>query len=223
MTDLSSAIRVVDAGGLGWYQAGSQATGFHWTVSYADRRGISPVPDITALEAARGPLRPVLPVTGQDEAALREQFAAAGRKAVTSLCAALCLVYADLVAGAVDAGEPRSYVARRRLLAGREGSWESGALMELVLLGMTLKPSRVDGAARDALGRVILRWVTGPDRYTEVADTLACVVSSFAHEHGGWRAVADQWLQPGGLARDDFTSTYRLLYSHAPDFNPGLL
>ena len=64
----------------------------------------------------------------------------------------------------------------------------------------------------------------GPDRYTEVAETLASIVSSHADQHGadGWRAIADQWLQPQALSRADFATCYRLLYSRSEHYDPFL-
>ena len=142
-----------------------------------------------------------------------------------------------------DISDSWSY-ARRTLMAGREGSWESVLLIEIVTFGNGLNlakatrrvqdvderrkagpSSRVDRAVRDAMAEIFTRWVTGPDRYTEVAETLAAVVSRFADEHGrdGWRVIADQWLQPGGLAHGDFSSCYRLFYSQSDHFDPGLI
>jgi hypothetical protein len=61
---------------------------------------------------------------------------------------------------------------------------------------------------------VIYRWTTDQQRYTEVAETLAFVVSSYADgTERGWAAVADQWLQPGGLDQEGTYVTYSLLCS----------
>jgi hypothetical protein len=63
---------------------------------------------------------------------------------------------------------------------------------------------RVNTALRDQLTEILLRWVTAPDRYTEVAATPAFHVASYCDTSAGadgWRTVADQWLQPGALAR----------------------
>ncbi|MCT9094219.1 hypothetical protein N4G70_36070 [Streptomyces sp. ASQP_92] len=43
--------------------------------------------------------------------------------------------------------------------------------------------------------RVIEGWVTGPDRYVEVAANVAWLFSGVADEADGWAAVADQYLQ----------------------------
>jgi hypothetical protein len=39
----------------------------------------------------------------------------------------------------------------------------------------------------------------------------------------GWATVADQWLQPGGMAQHDFSVCYRLLYSLSEHFNPTVI
>ena len=86
--------------------------------------------------------------------------------------------------------------------------------------------NRVDIAARDTLAAVFRRWVTDPLRDTEVAETRAAVVSEHCDATAGadgWTAVADQWLQPGGLARDDFSICYRLLYSLSQHFDTDLI
>ncbi|MCZ0983909.1 hypothetical protein O1L60_44910 [Streptomyces diastatochromogenes] len=116
----------------------------------------------------------------------------AGRKAAaTVLVAAFRLLEKDARAG-------RTEGARNWLIAGREGSHESANLSGLAWnLGADLdeKPKRYDAAAVDELVRVIEGWVSGPDRYVEVAANLASLFSSVADEAGGWAAVADQYLQ----------------------------
>ena len=62
---------------------------------------------------------------------------------------------------------------------------------------------------------MITRWVTDPNRYTEVAESLAFEISSYCDNTAGpdgWRHVADQWFQPA-MAERDFRNCYRLLYS----------
>lgn len=223
--DLDGASRVVDQSGQGWYLASNgDGGGFHWAASYGFNRGLSTFPDLPALQAARGLLRPVRPVTDEDTAALEAAFTTSGRKAVTTLCAALHEVLTSLAWAARAHGDPQpSVTARRWLLAGREGSNESEGLMALVLLGTDVKPSRVNPEARDAITAVVRQWVTGPYRFTEVADTLAFITARFAHAQGGWRTVADQWLQPGARASRDFRAAYWLLYKYAPDYNLDLL
>lgn len=34
--------------------------------------------------------------------------------------------------------------------------------------------------------------------------------------------IADQWLQPGGLAQADFSTCYRLFYAHSEHLDTGL-
>jgi hypothetical protein len=214
MTDPTlSPYRVVDREGQGWYLTSSG-----YQASYGWNRGLATVTDLDALAAARGPLRPVLPVTDADQDVIETQLQQAGRKAVTTLAAALAGTYFTQLRVRGLNGS--------LIVAGREGSWESSCLITVAVIGVDLKPSRVDPAARDALTAIFTRWVTDPDRYTEVAENLASIVSGYAdREHGpdGWKRIADQWLQPGGMAEDTFRETYRWLYSRSQYFDTGLL
>lgn len=240
--------RVVDRQNQGWLGGPDPETGSRYTADYGWKREL---PDRTysGLIASRGPLRPVLPITDTDSAHLRELFTAAGRRTVTTLAAALEQVFHLLRVSKEGAtgGTGWDY-ARLTMTAGREGSWESEALIQLILFGNGLnlaKPSRASGlrddiAARRAAGpskrvdpdvraelaEVFTRWVTGPARYTEVAETLAGEVSRYCDDTAGpdgWRMVADQWLQSGGLAVTDFRNCYHLLYSQSQHLDPNLL
>jgi hypothetical protein len=204
--------RVVDRDNYGWYQAGDGQGGFVYCVNYQTR-----IPDYSTLVAKRGPVRPVLPVDQADIAELDRLFILAGSKAVTSLAAAIELVFHTLraAAGGLNASSASYEYAMRTIKAGRAGSWESELLTEVMLFGNDLNLSRkapksdvtakraagpnhrVNSDARDQMAAIITRWVTAPDRYTEVAETLASIVSGYADQHGpgGWRAIADQWLQ----------------------------
>ncbi|WP_018807350.1 hypothetical protein [Salinispora arenicola] len=190
-------------------------------------------------------LRPVLPVTEQDVQTLRDAFTHAGRKTVTSLAAALELVFHDLRESRGGLHAPDSYrYADQTMIAGRPGSWESAVLKKVMLFGNGLNlvrlkgnptveqmraagpHTRVDRQTRQTLAEVIHRWVTDPRRYTEVAETLAAVVSHYADEHygaDGWAKIADQWLQPGSLATHDFLACYQLLYDRSEHLNTQLL
>lgn len=231
--------RVVTIDNEGWYN-----TPDGYMAGYTQ-----PAMSLDEIDRTRGPLRPVLPITDEDEALLRETFTRAGRKTVTTIAAAVEQVFHELReqrGGLATAHDSYEY-AKRTLTAGRAGSWESAVLIEVMLFGngLNLAPNRgrghadsvqvrrergpskrVDVDARRTLVELLTRWVTGPDRYTEVAETLAAVVSRYADDTAGpdgWRAVADQWLQPGALARQDFVTCYRLLYSLSEHFNPHLL
>jgi len=72
------------------------------------------------------------------------------------------------------------------------------------------------------MAAIITRWVTAPDRYTEVAETLASIVSGYADQHGpgGWRAIADQWLQSPTFGGSGFRACYRLFYSRSEHYSP---
>lgn len=271
--------RVVDRHYQGWYLTGGLESDPVYQADYWFKRDLA-----TALYGQlaewRGPLRPVLPAAADDEAALRALFGQAGRKTVTTIAAALETVFDKVREEQGGPFSPGSYAyAQRVMTAGREGSWESAALAGLITFGNGLNlqrsPSdhdifgerkagpnrRVDRAARDAMAVIFTRWVTAPGRYTEVAGTLAGLVSGWCDravtERGlvsemataayvealddderrrrlepwalriraeaGWRLVADQYLMPGGVAKTDFSTCYRLLYSASVNFDPGLI
>jgi hypothetical protein len=227
--------RVVDAHNQGWHPTGTLEGGTVISADYGFKRGLPDYPTYEALAAARGPLRPVQPITAADRDELRRLIAYAGRQAITSLAAAVEVVWNELIERSKADTLDAYHRAKTWLLAGREGSWESEALIAVALFGNTLNLAketrdrwrvpdrraagpvrRVNKEVRDQMAAMILRWVTDPARFTEVAETLAAVVSAYADEiHGpdGWRMIADQWLQPGGLAAEDTRNCYRLFYS----------
>jgi len=202
--------RVVDVDDQGWYLSGDGL--YH--ADYDHRRGLGPLP-YGDLAAQRGPLRPVLPVTDEDEAALVASLTAAGVKAAGSVAVALHSVF-DL-----------HKMHRTRLLAGREGSWESAGLPYLaweVGSRVAEKPSRFDPAAATLLAATIDRWVTDLERYTEVAETLAFIFGRVADAAGGWGQVADRYLQPGSRwAQTGAPQLYGYLMSTAETLDMGLL
>jgi hypothetical protein len=242
----STPYRIVDGWNQGWHSGRSGELGEIYTADYGHERGLD-ARSFGELAAARGPLRPVEPITAGDEANLWRLFDAAGRKTIATLAAALESVFHQIREshGGLQSASGSYEYAKRTLLAGREGSWESVVLIDVVLLGNSLNlanaargrqdvdarraagPSpRVDAAARAAMAEIIHRWVTDPARYTEVAETLASVVSRYCDDKAGaegWRAVADQWLQPGGLAQQAFSTCYRLFYSLSAHFDPSLI
>ena len=247
MTEHGPWSRLVDGQNQGWYLTAAEGGGDIYAADYGFRRGLDNL-TFTQLEATRAPLRPVLPVTDSDEEQLVKAFDMAGRKAIGTLCSALEELYYQVREAAGGLNDINSYdYAMRTLMAGREGSWESEVLKETVLYGnglnldpkkksqstslgqwRSLGPStrRVDLSARAIMLEVVTRWVSDPERYTEVAATLAGVVSAYADERGGasgWKTVADQYLQSGTLSRQDFVSCYRLFYSVSEHFDPDLL
>lgn len=239
--------RYVDSDNQGWLPTLDGDGQIVYRADYGTGRGL-PARSLPELVATRGPIRPVLPITDEDQALLEATFTTAGRKTITTIASALEEVFhrARETRGGLSAVHDSYHYAMRTLTAGREGSWESELLKQVVLLGNGLNlapprqganntvealrrrgPSRrVAVAARDVLVDVFSRWVCDPARYTEVAETLAWVVSCHADRTagpGGWTAVADQWLQPAGLAREDFTTCYRLFYSLSEHFDTGLI
>lgn len=202
---------------------------------------------LAEIERHFGPCRPVLAVTQADEDELQAAFGLAGRKLITSLASAIELVHHEAFGRYPEGSLPWNAVhyARRTLIAGRPGSWESMALLDIVHFGNELNlyprkdelppdarrqtgpnPKRVHVDARDQMAAVLRRWTGDPDRYTEVAETLAWEVSHYADQaHGadGWAKIADQWLQPASMAKAAFRNCYRLLYSQSEHFDTGAI
>ncbi|MER5302167.1 hypothetical protein ABT039_22290 [Streptomyces lasiicapitis] len=181
--------RVVDRDFQGWYRRSGDG---RYDADRGHARGLGTM-SYEDLAAARGPLRPVEPPTAEESAAVKAALTSAGRKAaVTVLVALYRLVLKDAQAAGRQGGP------RNRLMAGREGSWESEAMVRLAWnLGSDLdeKPKRYDESAVGELVRVVEEWVSAPHRYTEVAANLASAFSAVADEAGSWKAVADQYLQ----------------------------
>lgn len=237
--------RVVDAHNQGWHPVGGP-DGVTYSADYGFERGLADR-TLDQLRATRGPLRPVEPITDQDIHTLEDLFGAAGSATITTLASALEEVFHQLRESQRGNFDGFDY-ARRTVLAGREGSWESQALIDVILFGNALNlapakrghldasdiearraagPStRVNKPVRDNLAAMFTRWVTDPDRYTEVAETLAAVISNYVdtrHGPDGWARIADQWLQPGGLAHTNTAACYGLFYSQSDHFNAALL
>lgn len=212
--------RVVDAEQYGWMATAETLGG---PIVYTRHHDVYLPFD--ELRAHRGPLRPVEPITADDRQALRDALALAGRKAVYSLAFATYRTWAEVRAdhGGMERPMESHEVSHRQMIAGRPGSWEASSLIDLALWVGHGKPSRIHADAGAAMQAILYRWVTDPDRYTEVAETLAAVVSRYADEHGGWRAIADQWLQPGALDQEGVRVTYSLLYSLSEHFDPAVL
>ncbi|MGW3389515.1 hypothetical protein [Streptomyces cinereoruber] len=78
------------------------------------------------------------------------------------------------------------------------GPWESEVMVRLawdISAELAEKPKRCDETAVEEVVRVVTGWVTGPDRYVEVAATLAGEFSAVADRADDWEAVADRYLQ----------------------------
>ncbi|WP_284741711.1 hypothetical protein [Amycolatopsis sp. RTGN1] len=176
------------------------------------------------LEADRGPIRPVVPISDLDAEYLHAVLAAAGTQAVASIAAALHEVLTVL-----QSEHPEPAHARRRarmaLTGEGHGRNESVSLLSLATEGEDISPGRVNDQARKQLVEMILRWVTGPDVYVQVASSLAFEVARHADQHGpdGWKRIADRWLQPGLRSGRMFAVAYRLLYSQSDHFDAARL
>jgi hypothetical protein len=234
--------RIADSQNQGWLTRGDGIyEGF-------DQAPLEPRP-LAEIEREFGPWRPVLPLLEGDRAELVAAFDIAGRKMITSVASALEQVFHEARERAVEPGgslgtDDYRY-AVRTLTAGRPGSWEASSVIGVVLFGNELNlypykqgtdvatmratgphPKRVNIEAKDRIEHVLRRWTNSPDRYTEVPETLAAVISSYAddlYEEAGWSRIADQWLQPGGLAQENFGRCYHLLYSTSLHFDPNAL
>jgi hypothetical protein len=238
--------RRVDHSNQGWYMSSQDGTEPVYTADYGWKRHL-PKLGLTDLELTRGPTRPVLPIGDQDLKTLARTFDALARRTITTLAAALEQTYHLVRESAGGLANPDSAdYAKQTLTAGDEGSWESAVLYEVVLVGNGLNVDhprrnmdnrvearrargparRVDAATRDRLADMFARWHSDPERYTEFAATLAAAVSAYCDARGGpdgWRCVADQWMMPGALARQDFIPCYRLFYSVSEHMNADLL
>lgn len=180
--------RVVDGSFQGWYRRSGEG---RYDADSGHRRGLETAA-YEELAASRGPLRPVEPPRAEESAAVKAALAGAGRKAAASLLVAVFRLTEQ------DALARRTEGAQSWLLAGREGSHESASLQRLAWsIGCDLseKPARYDQAAVAELVRVVTGWVSGPDRYVEVAANLASLFGDVADEAGGWAAVADRYMQ----------------------------
>lgn len=247
MSSIRLPDRIVDTRNQGWLARGDgMYEGYDPTTATAARR-LEPRP-IAAVEAEFGRWRPVAPPDDAEVGELRAAFEMAGRKAAGSVASALDEVHNEARNrfGPWDAdGAATAAYAQRTLTAGRPGSWEADAIMEVVYFGNALNlhhrkgassvedmrskgpsPKRVHLEARDRIATVLRAWTASDDRYTEVPETLAQLLSQFADErHGpdGWHAIADQWLQASSMDQENFRATYRLLYSLSVHFGASVL
>lgn len=209
------APRVVDAKYQSWRQVGDGRYEFEYG---------EPTLAFDELEAGHGPIRPVVPISDLDVEHLHAVLAAAGTRAVASIAAALHEVLTVLQSEHPDPAEARRR-ARMALTGEGHGRNESVSLLSLAAEGEDITSGRVDDQAREQLVKMILRWVTGPDVYVQVASSLAFEVARYADQHGpvGWKRIADQWLQPGPRSSRTFAVAYRLLYSQSDHFDASRL
>lgn len=139
LTDAGPYYRVVDGENYGWYSAGDGRGGAVWTTGPINGLDLQ-FGAFPELAAARGPVRPVLPVTDNDSIQLEALLGRAGRKAIATLAAALEDVFHRLreqhCGGQWDLDPHGGYeYARRTMMAGRAGSWEADLLISIVGFG----------------------------------------------------------------------------------------
>ncbi|MDX3166002.1 hypothetical protein PV516_19630 [Streptomyces scabiei] len=181
--------RVVDDRDQGWHR--SSHNDAMYGADFGEKRGL-PLLSYAQLIARRGPIRPVVPPTDEDDAAVTGALRLAGRKA-----AATVLVAAYRVARQYNDDAERSV---NRLYAGREGSHESHGLRVLaweVGCDLAERPGRFHEAAAETIAEVLVRWTSSKDTFTEVAENLLHLFAKVADGDGGWEKVADRYLQPG--------------------------
>ncbi|EXG81844.1 hypothetical protein [Cryptosporangium arvum] len=197
---------MVDAQNQGWRLA---TTTGRYAADFGVPRGLRAAVSYSELAATRGPIRPVVPAPDADRDALLRAFRAAGPRAALSLLVALQQVFRAAADGGTEYDS-----ARRTLIAGSEESWEAAHLT--MLLGRTAPGGSIDSPTVGTIVGVLCPWVTRPDVYVEVAQTLSAVFASFLDEDvdgrpRGWSGAADASLQPGSAAFE--TNGGRLLYS----------
>ncbi|MDQ1041566.1 hypothetical protein QFZ75_008068 [Streptomyces sp. V3I8] len=188
--------RFADREGEGWLN-----NGLNGAYATYPRRDLPEYATIEALDAARGPLRPVGPMSTEDSNQLALALFQAGRKGVATLLVALNRTAQMLTA---DGGSTAVFTS------GRPGSWEAVDLSQALHLGEDIDDSRVDPEALDTALALILKWITGPVQ-PELADGLAGILGDAAKqaEHqGGWDAITDDELLGNELI-EHWTSAYR--------------
>lgn len=74
------------------------------------------------------------------------------------------------------------------IAAGRPGSWETVAMMEMVGVSVECIPPAVPHPAPARIAAIILSWIYGGDEYVEVAETIATAFGRALDERGGWHA-----------------------------------
>ncbi len=181
--------RVVDDHDQGWHRSSHDDAMYR--ADFAEKRGLELL-SYAQLAARRGPIRPVVPPTPEDDAAVTGALRLAGRKA-----AATVLVAAYRVAKQYNTEAGRSV---NRLYAGREGSNESHGLRVMAWeVGSDLaeRPGRYHEAAAETIAEVLVRWTSSKGTFTEVAENLLYLFAEVADADGGWEKVADRYLQPG--------------------------
>lgn len=191
--------RLVDANGGSWLPAYKTGEPPAYRADYPRELGPLGYEEIVA---QHGPVRHVEAPTDADCELIRTALVGAGAKAAVTLFAAVHSVAVRTPGGLMWAGRP--------------GSWESHSMRDLAwACGAGASRTRVDRAAKETVGEVLMRWVTG-DPFVEVAETLAGISGDVTDRLGGWRKMADQWLR----ASDHEESARNLLTYRSERYRP---
>lgn len=239
--------RVADAWDRGWLGDGKGNYSGYDLTAVAGEALLASRP-LAEVEAEAGPIRPVRHgAPADDRVTLHALFEVAGRKTIGCIASALDMLfdearnrYDPARHGDTGPGSGDYYYAQRSLTAGRPGSWEAQAILAVVMFGNELNlyprrahasaaemratgpnPKRVNVEVRDRIADILRRWTTSPTLYVEVPESLAWLIGEYADERygpDGWKHIADQWIQPGSLAQENFEGCYRLLYSTSGHF-----
>ncbi|MET8668176.1 hypothetical protein ABZV87_28055 [Streptomyces tendae] len=210
--------RFVDRLNRGWHIASADEP-VRYAADWAGLRPGRPEEPLTLaeLEAEHGPLRPVGASDPSDDLVLRRALAGVGVKAAGSVLVALYRLAVEYSRNSTPGGYEGG-----SLVAGREGSWESGAIYRLAwTVGGDLdeKPRRFSEECVTSVIAVMRSWTQHPKRYVEVAENLAGEFARVADELGGWSKVADRPFQPsttvGRHPLDTIEAVYNYLMSRS--------
>lgn len=136
------------------------------------------------ITADRGPIRPVAPAPDKDCDDIQFWLACHRRRALAALLSAVAWVGAKCVSA-----DGHMF----RLTAGRPGSWEAAALIELATAAPITPDDQMDGP-EFTVRRILDEWLFGDERHVEVAATLADVFGRVVDGRGGWDQVTTDKL-----------------------------
>lgn len=166
-----------------WLTQGSDGSlGYTNSMMYGRGQTLT-LAEVIADETFGGPVRPVVLPEPYECEYVRTALFEAGKLAVTTLARALWWCVDE--------------VGVAPLVAGRSGSWEAQAMTSFARWGVRVERGRVADGPADALRKQVLRWVSDPLRYVEVAARLSVLFSEMAMRHltVQMRAAADDGVE----------------------------